>query len=774
MMAKSSNKQKDGFMLGLSAFIVRKRNLFFLIFSILIIFSLFSKSWVNVENELDTYLPEDSETNRALNVMDEQFTTFGSARIMFANLTLDEAQTISDEMKALPEVQRVEFDETTEHYKNGSALYSVTFDYDEDDERCLTALNKLKDTYQNYDIYVSTDLGNASADSLASEISVIIVFVAMIVVAVLILTSQSFAEVPVLILTFLSAMIINMGTSYLFGTISFVSNSVTSILQLALSLDYAVILCNRFKEEHQTLPTEQAVIAALSKAIPEISASSLTTIGGLCAMLFMQFQIGPDLAMNLIKAILLALLSVFLLMPGLLMVFSPLMDKTSHRSFIPKVPFIGKFAYTTRKIIPPLFLVVLVLACGFSQGCPYAYGQDQIFTPKQNDTKIAKQMIRENFSDSNVVALVVPAGDYQKESAILAELDAMPEVKSTTGLANTEAEDDNVLTDQLTPREFSELAELDYEMAQLLYTAYATDKEEYGRIVGGIDSYQVSLMDMFVFVHDCVEDGYVELDEEDKADIDDAYEQITNAKLQLQGEAYSRMLVDLDLPLGDTSTYPFLDTIRNTAQVYYPGETIYVAGNATTEYDFQKSFSMDNVVVSVVSILIVLVVLLFTFQSVGMPILLILVIQGSIWINFSVPRFTGADIFFMSYLVVSAIQMGANIDYAIVIGSRYAELKERMNKREAIVETMNFAFPTIITSGTILASAGILVNNMTSDAAVAGIGNIGRGTIISMLLVLFVLPQLLLLGEKIIDKTSFSLKDMMRKELEGGSQHEEE
>lgn len=168
------------------------------------------------------------------------------------------------------------------------------------------------------------------------------------------------------------------------------------------------------------------------------------------------------------------------------------------------------------------------------------------------------------------------------------------------------------------------------------------------------------------------------------------------------------------------------------------------------------------------SILIVLVVLLFTFKSAGMPVLLILVIQGAIWINFSIPTITGNDIFFMSYLVVSSIQMGANIDYAIVIASRFNELKREMDQKQAIIETMNFAFPTIITSGTVLSLAGILVGQMTSDAAIVGIGSIGRGTIISMILVMFVLPQILLLGSKLVDKTSFSMPVKERTVSAGG------
>ena len=141
--------------------------------------------------------------------------------------------------------------------------------------------------------------------------------------------------------------------------------------------------------------------------------------------------------------------------------------------------------------------------------------------------------------------------------------------------------------------------------------------------------------------------------------LDEAYTQMTAAKEQLQGTEYSRMLVYLTLPESGEETYAFIDTIHEIAQKYYPDQSVYIAGNSTTEYDFQKSFFLDNTVVSVVSILIVLVVLLFTFKSAGMPVLLILVIQGSIWINFSIPYILNQPLFFMSYLVVSSIQMGA-------------------------------------------------------------------------------------------------------------------
>ena len=760
----NNEPQNESFMMKLAAFIVDKRNLFFLLVVISVIFTMFSRNWVEVENDMAFYLPPESETRQGLDVMEDQFTTFGTARVMVANVTLDTARTLETQLSKLEGVQSIAFDDTSDHYAQASALYDITFDYDEKNEACLDALETVKASLSGYDIYVSTSLGNAKGDIISAEVNVIMVYVAVIILVVLLLTSQTYAEVPVLLLTFVTGMIMNMGSNFLLGKISFVSNSVTSILQLALSLDYAIILCNRFKDEHQTLPIREATIVALSKAIPEIGASSLTTIGGLVAMMFMQFRIGPDMAICLIKSILFALLAVFVVMPGLLVLFGPLMDRTRHRSFVPPIPFVGRFAYRTRFIIPPVFLAVILLALHFSGNCPYAYGYGGIETPKLNNIQIAEQMIDDTFTSSNLVALVVPTGDYTAERMMLNDLEQRDEVDYTLGLSNVEAMDGYMAADRLTPRQFAELADLDYELAKGIYTAYAAKHEEFGQIVGSVSTYSVPLMDMFLFVCDQLDEGYVTLDDEQMDTLNNAREQLTNARLQLQGDTYNRVLVYLTLPEGGQETYAFLDTMAETARKYYPEGNIYVVGNSSTEYDFQKTFSRDNSVVSAVSIFIVLLVLLFTFKSAGMPILLILVIQGCIWINFSIPTFTGTPLFFMSYLVVSSIQMGANIDYAIVIASRYMELKNEMSHQDAIIETMNFAFPTIITSGTILAVAGILIGQMTSEAAIVGIGqSLGRGTILSIFLVMFVLPQILLLGGTVVEKTSFSVPSAIRR-----------
>lgn len=763
------NGEDGNFMLKVATFVVDRRNLFFLLFGIAIIFSLVSMNWVKVENELSAYLPDTTETSQGLDLMEEQFITYGTAKVMVTNIPYDEAYALYEKIEALDSVIMLDFENTTEYYNNFSALYNITFGYSEDDDRALEALDEVETMLKGYDIYVSTSMGDASAEQLASEMSTISVLVAIVVVSVLLFTSQTWAEVPVLLLTFCSAALITKGTNFVTGTISFVSNSVTIVLQLALSVDYAVIFCNRYKEEHQTLGIREADIVALSKAIPEIFSSSLTTMGGLLAMMFMQFGIGVDMALCLIRAILLSLLAVFLLMPGLIMLFGKAMDKTKHKSFIPDIPFVGKFAYKTRYVMPVVFLVVIVVAYLIQSHCPYVYGYTMLETPVQSNAMLVDELIDESFGTDNFVALIVPAGNYEKERKLLREIDAREEVDHSQGLANTEAMDGYMLTDKLTAREFSELMELDYEMAEVLYMAYAVNDENYAKIINGFSNYSVPLIDIVMFLYDEVEEGYVTLDDDLMEDLEEAHTKMQIALDQLQGEQYSRMLVYLTLPEEGEETFAFLEEMHTIANKYYEDVQILIPGESTSQYDLYKTFKRDNTVVNVMSILAVMVVLLFTFMSAGMPVLLIVVIQGAIWVNFSFPAAQQKNVFFLSSMIVSSIQMGANIDYAIVISGRFMELKDKMPKKQAIIETMNFAFPTIVTSGTMLALAGIFIGQMSSDGAVCGIGQcLGRGTIISIFIVMFILPQILLVGEKIIDRTSFAVSMPLKLEKMSG------
>ncbi len=759
-MKEKEEKSKGNFWLTLAGFIVSKRKAIEILFVIFIVYSVLSIGKTKVNQDITAYLPADSETRVGLSLMEEEFVTYGSAKVMVSNITYEEAAGLVDELEEIRGIKSVGFDQTGDHYRGADALFELTTTGDEEDEASIAAIREVKELLSGYDTYVSSSVGSAeeSAEALSEDMNLILVLAILIIVAVLLISTKSFCEIPVLLITFGVAAILNMGTNYLLGEISSVTNSIAVVLQLALAIDYAIILCDRYMEEHETKEPVEAVTVALSKAIPEISSSSLTTVSGMAAMMFMQFRLGYDMGIVLVKAIILSLTSVFFLMPGLILIFARGIDKTRHRSYVPKISFVGKFASLTKYIIPPIFALIIVCAFVGSSKCQYLYDVDSVESAKKTEAKIASEKITETFGASNQLVVMVPQGDYEKEAVVLERLSNLDYVTSVLGLANQSVNDDYVITDKISPRQFSELTDLDIEVVRVLYAAYAYGDGQYGPVITGIDDYEVPIIDMFLFLYDQYEEGYVTL----SADLDEAlttlYDTLHDAKLQLQGENYSRFVLNIDRSAEGQETYEAMEEIRSIAEKTYGSGTVILVGDSTSCKDLESSFATDNIIISVLTALFVLVILFFTFQSAGLPVLLVLTIQGSIWINFTVPAMEHQGIYFIAYLIVSAIQMGATIDYAIVISSRYMDLKYRMPLKDAITETLNQAFPTIFTSGTILTCAGFLIGQICSEPTIAAIGTaLGRGTLISIILVLFVLPQILLFGDFIIEKTALSM-----------------
>lgn len=759
-MKEQEKKKKGNLWLTVATFIVNKRKAIEILFVLAIIYSVLCINKVQVNQDITSYLPADSETRQGLSIMDEQFMTYGSAKVMLANVTFNQANSLVDSLENVDGVKEVAFDDSSDHFKGTNALFDITFSGTSDEQVSKDALNSVKDILADYDVYVSTEVGSeeSSAESLAKDMNIILVLAVVVIVAVLLLSTKAYLQIPVLLITFGVAAILNMGTNYWFGTISSITNSIAVVLQLALAIDYAIILCDRFMEEHETLDAEEAVKVALSKAIPEISSSSLTTISGMVAMMFMQFRLGYDMGIILVKAIILSLISVFFLMPGVLLIFAKGIDKTHHKCYVPKITIVGKFANKTKYIIPPLFIICLVFAFMKSNNCQYIYDTSSIVSAKKSESKIAQETIEETFGASNQLVVMVPKGDYESEHKVVKKLQNLDYVTSALALSNVSINDEYVLTDKLSPRQFSELVGIDREVVEVLYMAYAYNQEQYGPVVTGIDDYDVPIIDMFLFLYDQYKEGYVTLDSNLDEKLTTLYDTLHDAQLQLQGSDYSRLVLNISLPVEGQETYDALEEIRGIAAQYYSKDSVILVGNSTSDHDLESSFASDNIIISVLTALFVMIILFFTFQSAGLPVLLVLTIQGSIWINFAVPSIEGQTVFFIAYLIVSAIQMGATIDYAIVISNRYLQLKQQMPLKEAITETLNQSFPTIFTSGSILTCAGFLIGEIASDATVASIGvALGRGTLISIILVLFVLPQILLMGDIIIEKTALTM-----------------
>ena len=766
----------DGLMMRIAKFIVNKRKAFLALFALACVYSVISIPKVEVIEDVTEYLPKTTETRRGLDTMEEEFTTFGSGKILVANITYEQALRVAVEMEQIEGVSQVQFydesddayedEELEDYYKDASALFSITFTDEEDAEVTQRAIVKVRELVSGYSSYVYTTVDKDDAASLQKDMGVILAFASIVIVSVLLFTSLTYMEIVIFVLVFGVSALLNMGTNYLMGSISFVTNAVGTVLQLAMAIDYAIILFHRFMEEREHYEAEQAITVALSKAIPEISSSSLTTISGMVALMFMQFGIGMDLGRVMTKAIIFSLITVFLLMPALVMMFNKAIDRTRHRNFVPKINLWGKLMVKIRFVTIPLIVVGAVFGFIWSGKCQFVYDHSSINSPKKNEYLTSKDRISETFEMTNTMAVIVPKGDYQKEGQLLDALESMDIVESATGLANIEVGDDGkyILVDRLGPREFSSIADVDLDLARMLYRLYAVSREQYGALFRNVDDYRVSIIDMVDFIYEQKESGALDFGREQSEEIDDLHEAVTDARKQLEGENYSRMLFQLKGPAEGAETFANIDAVHRVVERYY--ESAMVVGDPTSNYDLSRSFEKDNVIISVLTALLVGIILLVTFQSAGLPFMLVFTIQSSIWFNFSVPYLTGDTMYFLSYLVVSSIQMGATIDYAIVITTRYVELRKTMDSLEkAVVESLNQAFPTIVTSGSILTCAGFLIGGITSNGVIASLGKtLGRGTLISIIMVMLFLPQLLMVFDKLIDKTALTRGERRRKD----------
>ena len=751
------------FMERVSSFIVDKRYLFILIFIGLCIMSIFTSNSVRVDEDLTNYLPDDSETRQGLAIMEREFITYGDARVMVSNITYAKAEEIASMLRDVDGVKSVEIKQDPEHFKDASALFEVTFEGEKLDSVSIQGVEHVREALSGYDTYIYTEVGNPTGIILEKEMNMVLVILVCIIILVLLLTSHTYAEVPILLITFGVAVWVNKGTNYWFGEISFITNSIAAVLQLGLAIDYAIILCHHYTDEREKRrEAKEAVVKALSMAIPEISASSLTTISGLLALAFMKIKIGQDMSFVLIKAILFSMLSVFLLMPALLLIASPLIDKSHHKQFLPKINGWGRMTVKTRYVIPPIFALIVIAAAILANQCPYVFGYSTLDTLKQNEYKLSEKKINNTFGEVNNVALILPYKDYETEAKLLKDLEQLEGIEKITALAGTEARDGYMVTDALTPREFAELTDLDITIARAVYTAYCTQNDNFTQAVGqllditNIDNTSIPLIEVIKFVYDQRDAYSSRIDADMMADLEDMYNDLVDGEQQLHTQDYSRMILRLNLPIESDATYDYLTVIKGVIGKYYTES--YFVGETAKDKDFSSAFGEDNLLISMLTIIFVVAILLFTFKSAALPVLLILVIQGSIWINFSFPTIMHSNLYFLAYLIVSAIMMGANIDYAIVISSRYLQFKQKMDYKQAMIEALNTAFPTVVTSGTILSAAGFAIGILSSENTVASIGIcLGRGTLLSMLMVMGVLPQILLLGDSVVEKTSFSI-----------------
>lgn len=644
--------------------------------------------FVSVNYDMEDYLPENAQSSKALDVMEAEFDDpLENTRVMVKDVSIQEAMAYKSEISEIDGVHDISWlddamdirtplevadEDTVEtYYKDHNALFTMSIDEGKE----VSATEEIYDVIGEDGALTGDALDTAISQEMTGKESFNAAAILIpIVILILILSTRSWFE-PVLFLTAIGiSVIINLGTNIFLGEISFISQAVAPILQLAVSLDYAIFLLHSFDDYRRVDTPENAMRRAIKRSFPAVAASASTTFFGFLALTFMDFEIGADLGLNLVKGILLSFLSVMVFLPPLTLISYKLIDKTHHKQFIPNRYPIGHFVMKLR--IPVLILIIVIIVPAFmaQKETDFIYGMGE--NPDNTRAGQDAKEIEDLFDKFTPMVLLVPKGDIAREEALVDELSDLEQVKSTV---------------------------------------------DYTSVVGtGIPP------------------EFLEESEKD----------------QFFSEHYSRIVLNTTTEDEGDEAFALVDTVKKITDRYY--DDYYATGESFTLNDMKNIVTKDNQLVNILTVVTIALVLLVTFRSISIPLVLLLTIQTSVWINLSFPYFTDDPLVYIGYLIISIVQLAATVDYAILFTEDYTNNRREMSKWQAIKKTINEKIFSIGVSASILSSVGFILWLTSSDPIISSIGILlGRGTLLAFLMVVFFLPGLLTLFDKVIEKTTW-------------------
>lgn len=669
------------------------RKIIFITFITLALISGLLMLGVSINYNMVDYLPQDTRSTEALSIMDDEFNEdLPNARLMLQEISLQETLEFKEEIRQIPGVVSVEWLDDVlgrdillntplelldssvieNYYLENTALLDLTI------ERGMesTAVNALRERLDESDAVAGQAVNTAASQDMAvSEVLNALLILLPIILIILILSTASWIEPLLYLITIGIAVLINMGTNIFFGEISFVTQTVSPILQLAVSLDYAIFLMHSFNEHRKLNEPREAMVLALRSVLPTVAASAGTTIVGFSALIFMRFGIGADLGINLVKGVSLSFLSVMLFLPALTLISFKLLDRTKHKNFIPSFHKIGKGIVRIRVLFLILAVIIVLPSTLARSEITFLYGTGEV----AEDTEAGQdqEKINQVFGKTNPVVLLVPKDEPGKEAEFTEELESIPQVNNAVSYVTAVGSE--------IPREFAPQDVVD----------------------------------------------------------------------QFYSENYTRIIVYLDTPAEGEQTFELIEKITATAEESY--DEIYLAGESASLYDIKNVVEADTRVVNLVAIAGIFVVLLLTFRSLTIPVFLILAIESAIGINLSFAYFTGSALSYIGYLIISTIQLGATVDYAILITRNYLTDRQMLSKRDAMRKTLSENIVAILVSAGILSISGFILAATSSNSMISELGTLlGRGTVLSFIMVVFVLPALFILFDRVVAKTTMN------------------
>lgn len=711
----------------ISDFLVSKRIYILCTMLVLVIVSTFLISKVNVNYDLTKYLPAESKTKQGLNIMADEFPggDVSSFNLIFSGLVETKKDTIYDELRNTTGVSSVNYDKISPEYnKDNNTLYAINIKAAADSELAETVFDEITQKYEaDYSISTNGEVTEIYKNMLSP---IVMFFAFLVMLVILIIMSDSWLDPLLFFVTIGAAVILNMGSNVIFESVSSKTNSITAILQVVLSIDYAIIIIRRYRQErgkHERNTT--AMKESLRKGFGSVFGSSLTTSVGLLCLVFMSFTIGKDMGLVLAKGVILSLLCVFTILPTLILWFDRFYTKTKKRTLNLNFKRLGTFSYKYRNYILAVFLLIFV-------GCFYLRGNVEIsYTLSHSDE------ISEAFNTTNTIVVVYNNNQADQAAELVSKLQKKENVKDINAYANT-------LGIKLSAGELAAQTQMDESLVEQAFGYYFMKN-------GQSENNKISLYDFISFVaNDMATNKQFEpyFTAETKAQLDGALSTMDSALSQLVGNNYSRMIIKTTLDLESPQTTDFINEIKATL----PNDS-YLIGDSAMADDMSQTFRGEANYITIITAVAIFLIIAIIFRSVIIPILLVLIIQTSVFVLMGLTSVLSNNIYFLALLIVQCILMGATIDYAIIYTSYFRESREKLSLKDAIIRAYNKSYHTILTSSLILIAITFIVGQAFADESIRNIClTIAEGTICALLLILFFLPGIIAATDKLISK----------------------
>ncbi len=675
---------------SLPEWIVRYREKIMSVFLLLAVICGFCIPFIKVNYDLTAYLPDDMISKKAIDIMEEEFGYPGTARIMIENVTPYEAQLYKEMLENVDGVDMVSWISSdvymsgefidiagqTDYYKDNCAVMDVTFTGGDTSELTNGALDEISAILGEKGHYGGPAVENKSLqETLNVQIAIITVIAIVLIFFILCATTDSWAEPFLFLIVMGVAIVINMGTNILRGEISFISNSVAAVLQLAISIDYSIFLLHTFMREKEKEPDkEKAMANSIRHAAVSVLSSGMTTFVGFMALFFMHFLIGQDLGFVLGKSIISSIVTVLLFMPALILRFDSLIERTQHKIIMPSFKRASQVVFRLRYVVVAFIAVVFLPTYLMQNSNVNTYGNSALGASEGTVVYDDEQLIESKFGRSNLYLVMVPNGSPVTERELAGELKELYYVRSVTALADILPRG---VPEQIVPSSVTDL---------------------------------------------------------------------------LRKEHYTRMLVFTRTKSESDLAFETSDEIQAIVKAYYP-DNAYVVGNTPSTQDLKVICDADYAMVNAFSLVGVALVVILAFQSLLLAVVAIVPISAAICINLAIPYLQGRVFMFAAMVVVSCIQLGATVDYSILLINNYLDRREKMKPKKAALGALQASMLSILTSGTILTVAGYAIYFVVSVEAIKDIGHmLGRGAILSMGFVLLAVPGLMTMLDKQIMK----------------------